>query len=234
MSEKNNGALSPNGLIVTTEFPVLQYESVHKIIVLKHAKHPLYEHYSGSWNALAYRFRATMDQKDYFISSLKEHGSAPPPEERYLQERTLFDFFNSAFSSFEAAFYGMYTIGAFIAPSHFSLFTGREQQKISPSRTRKAYENAFPSDQFLKTFTTLFADSKFQQLREIRNILTHRTAPGRRMYVSIGGEDAPVTEWKLNNVPINESIVIDAAKELSRLLLNLLTGCENFVQRHIK
>lgn len=36
-------------------------------------------------------------------------------------------------------------------------------------------------------------------------VLIHRTAPGRRIYVSIGGDDALPTEWKLNSVPLDES-----------------------------
>jgi len=53
------------------------------------------------------------------------------------------------------------------------------------------------------------------------------------MYISIGSEEAPATEWKLNDVPVDESIVESAMSELSRLLLQLLTAGEDFVRRHI-
>lgn len=232
-SQKSIYTLSPNGLIAPSDFPVSQYESIHKIIESKAAGHSLYDHYAGAWNALAYRFCASIDHKNAFIVSIKKHGSTPPPKERYLQERILFDFFSSGFSTFEATFYGLYVIGTFIAPTNFSLSSEKDQQKVSPSSTRNAYINAFPNNPILLSFTDLFADPEYQQLREIRNILTHRTAPGRRMYVSIGSDDTPSTEWKLNSIPVDESIVINAVQALSRLLTQLLNASDDFVKRHI-
>lgn len=224
-SLSKNFLLSPNGIEMPISFPVSQYESIYKIVTT--------EHFSGAWNALAYRFRASVDHKDAFISSVREHGSTPPPEMRYSQEKILFDFFSSSFSAIEALFYGLYAIGTFISPSHFSLSSERDQQGVSPSKTQKTYAKAFPNDVILTSFSNLFSDSSFQQIREIRNILTHRTAPGRRMYVSIGNEDAPATEWKLNNVPIDESITENATQDLSRLLISLLSASEEFVKRNI-
>jgi len=230
---RKNFILSPNGLEMADNFPTTQYESIYKIVSAKKAGHSSYEHFSGAWNALAYRYRAAVDHKDSFIDSIRENGSTPPPEIRYLQEKILFDFFSSSFSAFEALFYGLYAIGTFISPSRFSLSSERDQQGVSPSRTQKTYYEAFPNDIILDSFSNLFSDPAFQQIREIRNILTHRTAPGRRMYVSIGNDDAPATEWKLNNVPIDESITEKATQDLSRLLMNLLVASEEFAKRNI-
>ena len=104
---------------------------------------------------------------------------------------------------------------------------------MSLSKTQKSYIEAFPNDPVLSSFSSLFSDPAFQQMREIRNILTHRTAPGRRMYVSVGDEDIPATEWKLNDVPIDESIVENTSQELSRLFKSLLVASEDFSKRNI-
>lgn len=232
-SQKPVRTLRPNGLEVPNNFPVVQYESIHKLIETNKADHQFYGHYSGAWNALAYRFHASIDHKDTFIYLIQEYGSTPPPEERYLQEKTLFDFFSSCFSTFEATFYGLYAIGNFINPTHFPLSSERDQQRVSPLNTYNAYIQAFPNDPMISSLSAFFANPEYQQLREIRNVLTHRTAPGRRMYISIGSEEAPATEWKLNDVPVDESIVESAMSELSRLLLQLLTAGEDFVKRHI-
>ena len=226
--------LRTNGLLVPADFPIVPYEAIHGVIEATRASHPLYEHYSGAWNALAYRFRASVDSGDRFAALLKAHGATPPPEERYLQERALFDFFSTGFSVFECTFYGLYAIGAFLEPAMFPLSSEREQQQVSPTRTRDAFSRAFPLDTILAAFAALFADPEYQRWREIRNVLTHRTAPGRRIYVSIGSDDAPPTEWKVNNSPLDGSIASKGRQELSRLLTHVVTAGAEFVAVKLK
>lgn len=228
--ETSSLILPTNGLLVPTDFPIAQYAFVHKIIEAAQAKHPLYEHYAGAWNALSYRFRAAVDYGNFLVESLKKHGSTPLPEERYIQERILFDFFSSGFSVFESSFYGLYAIGAFISPADFSLASGKDQQHVTPNSTKDAFARAFSNDPIVTEFEKLFSDPEYQQWREIRNILTHRTAPGRRIYVSFGNDNAPATEWKLNNKPLDESIASKGRQELSRLLTHLLTATATFVE----
>lgn len=234
MRNHNQNILQTNGLIVPTDFPNTQYEAVHKIIESTQSGHDLYEHYSGAWNALAYRFCASIDSGNIFVASLRTHGATPPPQERYTQERALFEFYSSGFSVFESTFYGLYTIGAFLEPSVFSLSSQRDQQRVSPSRARDAFTLAFPRDPILDTFTSIFGHQEYQRWREVRNVLTHRAAPGRRLYVSLGSEDTPLTEWKLNNTPLDESIATTGRQNLSRLLTDLLTGAAHFVATRFK
>ena len=104
----------------------------------------------------------------------------------------------------EFTFYGLFAIGAFITPMAFPLTTPKEQQQVSPKRTTEAFTNAFAGDPILQAFATLFADPSFQRWRDFGMCsLTHRTAPGRRLYVSFGDEDVPATEWKLTNAPLD-------------------------------
>lgn len=227
------GTLRSNGLLVPEHFPVAPHESVYRIVESKKATDPLYEHFSGAWNALAYRFRASVDRGNEFVAAITSHGTTPPPEERYIQERILFEFFSSGFSAFEATFYGLYTIGAFICPAGFPLLTPKDQQSVSPSTTLTAFVRMFSGEKTVAALSTFVADLGYQQFREVRNILTHRTAPGRRMYVGLGSWDAPATEWKLNNVPIDGSITTNGMQELSRLLTQLLMIIEDFTKRHI-
>src|SRR5680860_162031 len=112
-SSSKDSILRGNGLLVPADFPTAPYEVVLQVVESTQARHALYEHHAGAWNALAYRFRASVDCGDLFVTLLNTHGSAPEPQERYLQERALFDFFSAGFSVFECAFYGLYTIGAF-------------------------------------------------------------------------------------------------------------------------
>lgn len=237
MSDKNIGSgatLQGNGLLAPIDFPTAPYEFIYNAMEKAQARHPLYDHHAGAWNALAYRFRAMVDSGEAFAALMNAHGSAPRAEERYLQEKVLFDFFSAGFSVFECTFYGLYSIGAFLNPNIFVLSTARDQQQVSPTKTKVVFTKAFPADPILSSFTTLLADPRYQEWREIRNVLTHRTAPGRRIYVSIGDDDAPPAEWKVNNSPLDSSIVSNGRRELSRLLTVLLTAGADFVAARFK
>lgn len=218
-----------NGLIPAADFPAQHYEAVHQRVVRAWGSHPLYEHYAGAWNAVAYRFHAAVDAGDNFQASIAKAGSTPTPEERYLQDKALAEFFGGGFSAFESFFYALHAIGAFIDPSAFPLGTPRAQQQVSPKQTSEAFRRAFAGDPIHAAFVSLFADPAHQELREIRNILTHRTAPGRRMYVGIGEDDAPPTEWKLNSIPLDGAMVSHRRQSLARMLTSLIEATEVFV-----
>jgi hypothetical protein len=225
--------LTTNGLLVPVEFPAEQFEAVNGKVAKKLGSHAMYDHFGGAWNSLAYRYCGAVDSGLLFVGLLEKHGTTPEPQERYLQEKAIFEFFSSGFSVFESFFYGMYSIGAFIDPVNFVLTSPRDQQRVSPSSTKQAYDRTFAGNSILVVFDKLFADPDYQRWREIRNILTHRTAPGRRIYVSLGSDDMPPVEWKLNNTPLNASIVSDGTRDLSRILTNLITGAATFVKSEL-
>jgi hypothetical protein len=201
---------------------------VYDAVLARFAGHRHYEHFAGAWNALAYRYQAVIDAGEAFSDLIAAHGTTPAPDVRYQQERALFDFYSAGFSVFECTCYALYAIGAFIRPDLFLLGTERDQQRVSPPSTRDAFGRAFPGDPICAAFATLFADPEYQQWREVRNVLTHRTAPGRRIYVSIGMDDELPTEWKLNNTPLDASIATRGRAELGRLLTGLLNSAARF------
>lgn len=219
------------GINMPVEFPITPYETIHAIIAPPRSKDPLYQHYAGAWNALAIRFRAAFEYGDNFVESFKAHGAVPPPEERYDQEKMLFNFFNSGFSVIESTFYALYVIGAFLKPGDFPLTTMKNQKDVSPQSTERVFAKSFPKDPILSTFQQLFSDQEYIQWRDYRNILTHRTAPGRLIQVSVGKNPPHPTIWKLNNKPFDDSIAIEGKKELTRLLTKLLEASEIFVKR---
>lgn len=225
--------LSNNGLAAPSDFPSDRYEAVHSLATDRWRTHQLYEHFSAAWNAVAYRFLGTVDAGAEFQSLLKFHGASPPPLERYLQERALFDFFSSGFSVFESLFYALFAIGALLEPDGFPLATSKDEQRISPSSTAAAYKKAFMGDAFIDVFDEIFQDLAYKDWREVRNILTHRTAPGRRMYVSIGDDDAPSTEWKLKNIVLDQLLVQERRASLSAITRKLLTSSEAFLKRRV-
>jgi hypothetical protein len=135
---------SLNGLVMPPDFPVAEYEAINRT-VLRHATtaEENYAPFASAWNALAYRFVAVTEYETALTASLGTFRAAPIPLERYRQERDLFGFFSNGFSVFEASFYAMFSIGAFLSPANFPITTPKDQQKISPSSTAVAFAKSF-------------------------------------------------------------------------------------------
>lgn len=224
--------LSTNGLIPAADFPTGSYEAIHGIVG-KMVQHALYEDYAAAWNAVAYRFHAAVEAGEAFEQSLKADGATPLPAQRYKQDKALAHFFADGHSTFESVFYALYAIAAFIEPTSFSLATLADRRRVSPTRTETAFAAAFPGDPILLAISALFADPSYQEWQRIRNVLTHRTAPGRMMYVGIGNDDAPATEWKLDNIPLDSALVPTRRAALARALTALLESIETFVRAKV-
>ncbi len=170
---------------------------------------------------------------EQFSRSLSNYGSSPPPAERYLQETHLFNFFSSGFSIFEAYFYGLFSIGHFLEPASFPIETPRDQQAISPTRTRDAYVRSGLSPSLVSSFDSLFADAEYAELKIVRNILSHRAAPGRTMFVSIGSDVLQSAEWKINNIRLDADMTDIRRNAMSRLLKGLLIDCDELPKTKI-
>lgn len=221
--------LSNNGLTAHQDFPIGPYEALHAKVRTRWPQQASYSQFAGAWNALAYRFHGAVDAGAIFQKSLKNFGSHPAPHQRYQQEEALFNFFSNGFAAFEAMFYGLFAVGSFIDPQAFPLVTSKEQQRVSPSYTADAFKRAFPNDLIHDAFASLFADPSYQRWRDMRNVLTHRAAPGRRVYVGIGADDAPPVEWKLNDLPLDAALVPTYRRELAQNILDVLLASERFL-----
>ena len=224
--------LATNGITPSDDFPAEQYDAVHHTVTERWSEHSRYDHYAGSWNALAYRYHDAVEAGLRFNQSILEHGPTPQSQERHGQEKDLYGFFTNGLSAIESSFYAAFAIGSFISPESFPLETAKDQQRISPTLTRDAYLRTFPGSTIIHTFDNLLADEAYRALREIRNILTHRTAPGRRMYVGLGEDDAPAVEWKLNNIVLDDHLVPNQQSELARMVSSVVAAMSVFIREN--
>lgn len=222
-------ALTPNGLVPHGDFPFQPYEAIHAAVAGLWSGESSYPQYSGAWNALAYRFHGSIEAGARFQKSLKNFGTHPAPHQRYEQEEALFSFFSNGFATFEALFYGLFAIGSFMDRAAFALVTPKDEQRVSPVRAWEAFKLAFPGDPLLDAFAGLFDDPAYQRWREMRNVLTHRAAPGRRVYVGLGTDDAPPVEWKLNGLPLDSNLVPNHQRELAQLIGGVLSAAATFL-----
>lgn len=225
--------LTTVGLDVPADFPAAPYESCHARIQQRHGAHSVLPEFAGAWNAVAYRFQAMVDAGADFAKSIGAHGSHPPPKERYEQESLLSSFYGSGFATFESAFYALHALGAMTPGSPLSLVTAKDKQSVSPPRVQTAFAKAFAGDPCNDSINAVINDTDFKSFRETRNILTHRTAPGRTMFVGIGSADELPTEWKLNNMPLDETIATSGRAAVARLLTTLVGVCDDFSRRNL-
>ena len=225
--------LNSNGLLAHKNFPSVYHNSIHAHVGKKYDNHRHYEHFAGAMNAVAYRYHGTQKAGGSLHASLKSNQGNAGPGEREKQEFDLFDFFSNGFSVFEASFYAAYSVGAFQAPATFSLETEKDQQKISPAYTVAAYKREFGQDALTKTLSEIIVRPNFLKWKEIRNVLTHRASPGRKIYVSIGRDFVPAAEWKLANISLDEQMVPAFEASMNELLQELFLAFDDFVVRKL-
>lgn len=213
------------------DFPAAEYDSIHrKVEPLARRTSDVYEQFAGAWNAQAYRFLAMTEYEAAFSASIAGAGSSPTPADRFRQERDLFGFFSNGSSIFESTFYGLFALGAFLDPARFPIASAKDQQRISPPTTATAIAAAFAGDAINRSVDTVLSDASYLEWREVRNILTHRAAPGRIFFASIGVDDVLPDQWKIKGIPLDAKLAPSRRAELSRLLSTLLRSIDQFAQ----
>ncbi len=114
---------------------------------------------------------------------------APPQEARYLQERELFEFFVTGHSALECGAYCLYSCGRVIAATLFQA----PDDGVNVARTAHDFAAAFPGDSLSLFLGTVAGSAEFRDWRRIRNVLTHRSHPGRQFKSNLFS--GPPAEW---------------------------------------
>jgi hypothetical protein len=212
------------------DFPTEAFERAYGRVSTRASGLASYSHFVGAWNAISFRFQTMVDEGAAFTASITAPNAAGDIALRYSQERHLFGFFGSAFSIFEAYFYGMFAIGNILLPASFPLATAKDQQGVSPASTQRAYQAAFAGNALLTALQSVMADGAYTELKEVRNILTHRTAPGRTIFVGIGTDEELPATWKLNNIPLDAQLTSSRRAHVARLMGTLLNAAATFIE----
>jgi hypothetical protein len=222
--------LSINGLVMPRDFPASTFEAIQQKLetVRQQAGH---SQFIGAWNAVSYRFKACTEYDKSFTASIANHGPAPGQPMRYQQERDLFGFFGSGISVFDAFYFGMFAIGTLVLPPNFPLSTTDDEKRVHPQSTIKAYLQSFPGDPFVSVLDAIIEDQAFKELRDIRNVLTHRAAPPRALGLAVGaGASIPRARTAHHiSIEINAGTTSSRRKEIARLLSKALEAAHEFV-----
>jgi hypothetical protein len=219
------------GLIMPSDFPTEDYNAVHVIVRAHHDKHSAFhQDYGGAWNAVAYRFQATIEYCDEFRAALRI-GTSPQPDGRCLQEKLLFGMFGSSFSFFEATCYAIYALGFIVAGDAIPLRSEADRKKVTFARTTAAFRSHFPNEPLTLAMNATWTDPNFKEVHRLRNLLVHRAAPGRTHHQ--GGAPRP-TDWKATGQPLDEIVAQGVRDTTANLAGPLIGAIKDFVTSHIK
>ena len=216
------------GIIMPSDFPQVPYDAIHRYCLPTVTNEPpdgeKWCEYQGAWNAIAYRFRALSDHDVAYVDAIAGQN----PEDRYQQERELFGFFVSGLATLEACCYGLYFLGSLVKPLTFPV---ENRRGITPSKTKDCYSEAFPNDPLTSVLEVLIRDDDYKDWRAFRNVLLHRSAPGR--IISVGGESPRHDTWKLKETFLTRELTSTRRHWLASVLQDLLSKALPFVESHI-
>lgn len=222
--------LVTTGVDVPAAFPATSYNDIHNHLTAAHAGGQTYANYSGGWSARSYRYVEMLECAERFADYLDVDGPAPPPPERYRQERVLFDFFGAAISCFEASAFANFAMASLGHGAQFPLATAAHERNVSPANLVTRLQAHFQGDQVTTEWINLLQDARYRELHQARNMLTHRTTVSRHHHV--GGPAHGTAVWGLTGETIDRDMLLDRASYVTDLLAQHVPAIEQFAFTH--
>lgn len=216
------------------------YDDVRKIVATTRHEHDrAWRSFAVAWGAVLYRVQAAQEANDAFFSSVRV-SAAPQPEERFIQEKLLFDFFASACSSVECLYFASYCIGAILDADAFPMDFPKNLRKY-PHEISEAFGNSFPNERLTEVLDRTHKSDEFEALRDYRNFLSHRGSLPRHTY--LGGEKDHATYVPANPLELSDrwvyefevtdSLTTDASKWLEMTLLDCISELRSFTRDYL-
>lgn len=205
---------------VPDDFPVQPYVDLHRRVTSTQPESNERSEFFAAWTAVAYRYKACADHDANYSESIRGTGNTPGFPDRYIQDQELFNFFVTGLSTIECLYYGCYALGYMLDPTRFPFSTDRDKRRVKPGSTSLAFQQAF-SGQIATTLQSILDSPEFNEWKNVRNILTHRTSPGR--LISLGGSVAPA-EWKTIGIQFDEMTTVSRRKWLAGSVESLVTA----------
>jgi hypothetical protein len=215
------------------DFSVTPYENIIKSIVLAREadKHPgswhpeSWREFACAWNAVAYRFCSCAEHDVAFTEAMKRPEKFSKSHEIYIQERELFCFFVSGMSVIESTCYALFAVGSMLDVRTFPIATPEDKRKINPEMTADKFGSAFAFESISSILQQLIGSEDYQEWKTMRNIISHRSAPPRTLFV--GGEHHGEVVWGLS-IQLDEHTTNSRRKWLADTLCDVLKAAETF------
>jgi hypothetical protein len=213
------------GIEMPPDFPLQPYDNIRNRLVGERDKDPeSWGELASAWNAIAYRFCSCAEHDETFSQSVRRAGNSPPGRERYIQERELFCFFVTGMSAIECLCYGLFAIGSMLDKEAFPFVTIEDRKAITPERTASRFRTTFSRENITSTLKRLTESQDYQRWRTIRNILSHRSTPGRQFFR--GGARDGEAVW--GEIMIDQNTTVSRRRWLAGAVRDLLEATDSF------
>lgn len=221
--------LTTTGNEVPDDFPSQHYENIHlNMVPQKDVHYELWREFAGAWNSIGYKFIICSEQDQIFTDSINRFGCSPFPKERIIQEKSLFFFFISAQSIFESLSYAIYLTASMKNSNDFP-FRREIITRLSPEITRDKLNKFYPLESLSSDFTKILASTEYSRINEIRNVLIHRTMPGRNHFRG-SEDDRTRVIWLDTEMIIDNQVTASSRLWLSNSCDQILKSMDQFVE----
>jgi hypothetical protein len=226
-----------------TDFPAQMYVGLEEEFATKITSDDQRFHFVGGWKGTAYRFLSAVEAGDSFnvCRQAESHpGGVSVYRNRFDQEQSLFAFFVNSLSVIECLFYALHWIGNRADANLFSgSITQQDLKRINVDNTIIAFRkflhppskllSSFQRLKELDTSTNTWRDtSEYAGLKSVRNVLAHRASYGRIVHVSVGPSLSQSNVWRLNDIPLDDTLIPTRRTWLVETLTALLGGSLDF------
>ena len=227
------------------DFPTAAYEEMHRQVITRNSRVPIdstvLSQFQSGWNAVAYRFKATGEHDQAFREALASAGGVgrPPMNNRYVQERELFGFFVTGLSVLEAVAYSVFALCSMVDAPAFPMLTPQDRRKVTPKETARQLGLTFPKERLSIIWQQLLHSPDFQEWRDIRNTLAHRSAPPRFFVQSASADSGDsagsgfAATWKEFGIAIDRETTAERRKWLGLKTTEILKAANELGQRHL-
>jgi len=223
------------GLRLGPKFPTHPYNLVHSHVVFRGRFGKLHSRqWQASWNAVAFRYDALTRHDREFRRLLRNSHPSDLHAHRSAQEQELFGFFATASALFECFGYATYTVLAGSRTPGFRLRTLQDQRRVDLIRLLPALRMALPRHPLTTAFSRLLRSKAFKETQDIRNYLSHRTAPTRALSRGVGDGEYRADQWNLRphgraKIPLEPATTASRVVWCSEMLTLLTVRLEKYV-----
>lgn len=167
-------------------FPVREYDETNQYISKRAGPDTTpWRNFASAWNAVGYRCIRMDDAIDYLVAAWSE--TYPPPfDDRMKEDTELFALAANMLSAVECAFLAAYCVAAMADPLTTPLATPNEL-KVLPSHVITTIRTLPQASAIADHFATAWHDITASGLKDLRDSLSHRGSPLRRISFSTVG-----------------------------------------------
>lgn len=175
------------------DFPEVQltrYMTAARKVLLEPIKSLQWGEFAGASNLIAWRYRASYEDWQYYKQSLASHSNADH-NELFKRERALFGMFTAGVSCIESTVYSLAALASH--PAVLSLpFGAVEQRHCSPSSLRDWLLPYSRASTVVSVLNELLSAKQWALWVDLRNRMTHRSNLPRVIKAWAGGPPPPI------------------------------------------